>query len=438
METKKEAEIKESYKYWRKRIFLNIWITYACFYLVRVNMSIAIPGIMHEFGISKTAMGFVLSSLFFVYAAGQFINGQFGDKFGARKLISVGLIVSALINLVFSFTNGILSAMMLLWGLNGYFQSMGWSPSVKTVANWFPPKRRAKFSSLLGTSYQIGNAVSWALSGFIVGLLGWRFAFIIPAAVCLFIGIHWAIRGRNAPEEVGLPTIEEENGKINEKAANIEIKIAIKKDHHIGFRQTLKMCFFNRAIWTVAFGLFFLNIVRYGFLSWAPTYMFEVQKAAISIAAYKAMALPIAGSLGALFAGWASYKFFRNRKAPVSAIMLFMLGISAWLYLKIPAEDWILSLICLMFIGFMTYGPHVMMVTSMPMDFGTRKAAASAAGFIDGWGYVGAALTGVASGWLVDTFSWNAAFYFWILCAFMAGILMLTLWKYQPKKGEYC
>jgi len=438
METKKEEEIKELYKYWRKRIFLSIWITYACFYLVRVNMSIALPGIMHEFGLSKTAMGGVLSSLFFVYAAGQFINGQFGDKFGARKLISVGLIISALINLVFSFTNGTLSAMMLLWGLNGYFQSMGWSPTVKTVANWFPLNKRAKFSSLLGTSYQIGNAASWALSGFIVGLLGWRYAFIIPGVICLFIGIHWAIRGRNAPEEVGLPTIEEEeNRKINDKATNIEINVEVKADHHIGFKQTLKMCLSNRAIWTVAFGLFFLNVIRYGFLDWAPTYMFEVQKATISLAAYKAMALPLAGSLGALFAGWASYKFFRNRKAPVSAVMLFMLGIFVWLYLKIPAGDWILSLICLMLVGFMTYGPHVMMVTSMPMDFGTRKAAASTAGFIDGWGYVGAALTGVASGWLIDAFSWNAAFYFWILSAFIAGILMLTLWKHQPKKGEH-
>lgn len=80
--------------------------------------------------------------------------------------------------------------------------------------------------------------------------------------------------------------------------------------------------------------------------------------------------------------------------------MLLFLALFSWFYPQIPAGKWLLGLICLAVIGFMTYGPHVLIVTSMPMDFGTRKAAATATGFIDGWGYIGAALTGVGTGWL--------------------------------------
>jgi len=52
------------------------------------------------------------------------------------------------------------------------------------------------------------------------------------------------------------------------------------------------------------------------------------------------------------------------------------------------------------------------MVTSLPIDYRSRKAAASATGFIDGGGYMGAALTGVGTGFLIDNFGWNYAFYF--------------------------
>lgn len=418
---------QEAFKYWRKRVFLTTWITYSTFYLCRVNMSIAVPGIMDEFGYSKTAMGGVMTALLIAYAAGQFINGQLGDKFGARKLITLGILVSALLNIAFGFSPGI-TVMIAIWALNGYFQSMGWAPSVKTIANWFPPYIRGKMGGLLGSSYQIGNAYSWALAGFVTGLLGWRWAFWVPAIIFIISGIHWYIRSRNAPEEVGLPTIENETNKVEPQ---------VGEDHHLGFGYTLKLVATSRSIWVLAFGLFFLNIVRYGFMSWAPTYMFEVQKATISTAAYKAIALPIAGSLGALCAGWLTDKFFQSRRAPVATVMLLLLSVFAWLYPQVPAQSWLLSLLCLLAIGFMTYGPHVLIVGIMPMDLGTRKASSSVAGFVDGFGYIGAGLTGVFSGWLIDNYSWDAAFNLWVISAAIAAVLMIILWKYKPQKGKY-
>lgn len=418
----------EELKYWRKRILWTAWITYAAFYLARTNMSIALPGIMAEYGISRTVMGGVLTSLFALYAMGQFINGQLGDKFGSRNLIAVGILGSVSLNIAFGFSSGVLIAMIVIWGLNGYFQAMGWGPSVKIVANWFPSGLRGKAAGILGTSYQIGNAASWALAGFVIGQLGWRWGFWMPSIVFALLGLHWFIRARNAPEEVGLPTIEQEDiEEIN--------NATIKKDHHLGFRYTLKRTLLNPKVWIVGFGLFFLNIVRYGFLSWAPTYMFEVQKATISTAAFKAVAFPLAGSLGAFSAGWFSDKFFGSRRAPLATIMLLLLAGFVGLYPH--ASNWMLSLVCLMVIGFLTFGPHMMMVTAMPMELGTRKAASSATGFIDGMGYIGAAITGIGTGWLLDTFNWSAAFYFWLVAAIAAAGLMLLLWNYKPGRTQY-
>jgi sugar phosphate permease len=52
-------------------------------------------------------------------------------------------------------------------------------------------------------------------------------------------------------------------------------------------------------------------------------------------------------------------------------------------------------------------------------------------------GYIGAALTGILSGWLTDAWGWDATFYLWIVASIIAGVLMLLLWNYKPDKGEY-
>ena len=131
-----QSATEQRYRYWRKRILISVWISYAMFYIGRVNMSIAIPGIMDVYGYTKTVMGVILTALFGAYALGQFVNGQLGDKFGGRIMIFLGLMLSAVFNLLFGFSST-LTAMVIIWAINGYVQSMGWAPSVKTVANWF-------------------------------------------------------------------------------------------------------------------------------------------------------------------------------------------------------------------------------------------------------------------------------------------------------------
>ena len=419
------TSLSEQISAWQKKIFWLMWVTYASFYLLRVNISIAMPQIMKEFSLTKTDMGLVLSSLFLLYAFGQFINGQLGDKLNSRRIITFGLLSSTVLNIIFGFSGGILGLMIVIWGLNGYFQSMGWGPTVKAMANWFPIKVRGKISGRLGTSYILGGALSWLLAGTIIKYFDWRFTFWLPSIVCIFIAIHWFIRARNAPEEVGLPSLEEQEKGIE----NTEIR----KDTHIGFGNTLKITLLNPYIWFAAFGLFGLNIVRYGFMSWAPTFMFEEQGATISIAAYKAIAFPVAGGLGAIFAGWASDKIFKNRRAPVAFIMLVLLAISCYLYRIVPGDNWVISLIILLFIGFFTFGPHILMVAAIPADFGSRKAASSVTGFIDAMGYLGASLTGVGTGYLIEKFSWDAGFCFWIFGAIFAAIMTLLIWIYKER-----
>jgi sugar phosphate permease len=431
------VDILSAWRNWQIRTFITIWITYGTFYMCRANMSFALPGISAEFGLSRTMLGLLGTALFIMYSLGQFINGQLGDKYGARKLVFVGMVSSALLNIVFSFSTTF-AFMLVIWGLNGYFQSMGWAPQVKTMANWFTVSQRGKWMGLMGSCYQIGNAYSWLLASYLAANYGWRSLFWVPAILFLISSVHFVTRLRNAPEEVGLPPIEQlrkiasgedpESKTLDPTSAPV-CTPSVCEDKHMGFKYTCRVCLTNPRIWGVSVAFFCLDIIRYGFFYWAPVFLIEVQGATISSAGLTVAVLPLAGSAGSIFCGWATGKFFQNRRAPVICLCLFGLAIFSYLFYYAPPGAWLWSLVCLAVIGFCTYGSHVLMVGHAAQDFAGRKAAASATGFIDGFGYIGAAMTGIFTGWLVDNFGWTAGFWYWIIAALIAAFIMLALWR---------
>ncbi|MEW6410140.1 MAG: MFS transporter [Nitrospirota bacterium] len=438
------AEWDKGYAYWRNRIFIILWITYGSFYLCRVNYSIAIPGLIKEFGWTKAELGAIGTALFWAYAIGQFVHGQLAERFSSRHYLLTVMLSSALLNLLFGPAVAIgLFVMGVVWGLNGFIQAGGWANCIKTLAHWFPPKARGKRMGIYGACYQVGNVMSWLLAGYVVAKYGWRAAFIAAPMIFASIAFLNFIFGRNRPEDAGLPPIEcyEQYGEFKGKSVE-EIKKLCKprkeKEEHAGFRFTLKQTVANPRVVAVACAFFCVDIIRYGFLLWAPTYLFEVQKAGIAKAAYTAIAIPAFGIAGAVLFGWVSDRFFDHRRAPVSALGMGALGFLAiFYYYGVPAGAWVLSFIILGLIGFCVLGTQVILVGAVPMDFGTRKAAGAAAGFIDSFGYIGAGLTGVISGLLVDKIGWAAAFWFWIIAAFVSSAICFSLWKFKPPPGKY-
>ena len=435
LNTSSESEIKKTYKSWRNRIFFTVWITYMIYYIGRANISIAKPFIMDEYGISATVMGLIGTTFFLAYAFGQFVNGFLGDKVGARRFITIGLIVSAVFNIFMGVAFDFIWVAFLLWGLNGYFQSMGWAPSVKTIANWHPAEDRGKWSSRLATSYLLGGVVSWIIAIFITETLSlnWRFSFVIPGIIMLFMGIHFFIRCRNAPEECGLPTIEEEfEGKMEMGDC--------RDDEFVGFKYTAKTVFFTKTVLFASFGLFCLNMVRYGLTDWLPYLINQeitVGTAKDIFKIWKAIFYPIGGTLGVIVAAWVSDKFVGKKRMPVICALFIALSFTLFLYTLLPPLDLVFGIPVLILIGFLNFGPHALLVATIPMEFGTRKAASAATGFIDGWGYIGAAITTFTSGALIAAAGSWAAFLLWIIVALIGGLVLLLDWKSLPERKEY-
>jgi len=432
LDSSSEAEVKKTYKSWRNRIFFTVWITYMIYYIGRTNISIAKPFIMDEYGISLGVMGLIGTVFFLAYAFGQFVNGFLGDKIGARRFITIGLIISAVINIFMGVAFDFIWVAFLLWGLNGYFQSMGWAPSVKTIANWHPVEERGKWSSRLATSYLLGGVVSWIIAIFITDTLSlnWRFSFIIPGIIMVFMAIHFYVRNRNAPEECGLPTIEEEyEGKIGMGD--------FRDDEFVGFKYTAKTVFFTKTVLFASFGLFCLNMVRYGLTDWLPYLLSPEVTGAAEFAVWKSIFYPIGGTIGVLLGAWISDKFAGKRRIPVICAFFILLSLVLLIYTLLPPLDMVFGIPVLILIGILNFAPHALLVATIPMEFGTRKAASAATGFIDGWGYIGAAITTFTSATLIEVAGSWAAFLLWIIVALIGGLVLLADWKSLPERKEF-
>jgi sugar phosphate permease len=386
-----------------------LWLTYGAFYFCRSNLSAAVPGLEHDLNLSKTEIGWILGSFKLLYGVGQLINGQIAEHVRARRLLALGMFGSAAATIAFGFGTGFY-VLLFLWATNGYAQSLGWSPTMRVAANWFPSIRRGRAIALIGTGYQMLGSVTIVVAGWSAQWIGWRGALFIPATLLAASGVHMLLTLREAPDIAPDATTTTATDRGT-------------------WRGNLVATLSNPRLWLLAVALGLLNACRYGFLDWGVTHLMEVQKAGVGASALKNAVLPAGGIVGTLVAGWATDRYFGGRRVPVMIAMLLALAAIAIGYDSIIRTNVVASVMTLAVIGALIFGPQVLLVGTTPVDLAKRGTAAAACGFVNFFGYLGAAAGDQITGHLVDRYDWHAALWFWAACPFAAAVIVAPLWS---------
>ncbi len=417
-----EAEIKKSYRHWRVQTMYSMMVGYAMFYFVRKNFSMAMPSFLDEFGYTKTDLGIVLSLFSILYGVGKFVNGMLADRANPRYFMAIGLIGAAICNVFFGMSSA-LWVFGLFWLFNAWFQSMGWPPCARMLTHWYGPRELGTMWGIWNASHQFGGAGILILAGYLIPTYGWRSAFYVPAIIAIIGAIFLINRLRDTPQSIGLPPIEEYRGITHAKKDEDDTAASLKE---ILFKHVLN----NKLVWYVCLANFFVYIVRIGVLDWAPTFLVEAKGSSLGHAGLKVAGFEIAGIFGALAAGWASDKIFKGRRGPANVLFMLALIFFLFYFWKIPAGNPLLDGAALIAVGFLVYGPQ-MLVGVAAADFASKKAAATATGLTGTFGYLGSAVCGVGTGLIVDRWGWDGGFIFFIGAAIIGTLFFLLTWTHR-------
>lgn len=434
-----QAEVPETYKRLRNSTFWGVTLAYSLFYVCRMTMGVVKQPLIDGGFFSAGELGIISSAMFLVYAAGKFVNGFICDYCNIRRFMAAGLGLSAAINLIMgllglvrpmiTFGGGIVIMIIfsILWGANGWMQSMGSPPGIISLSRWFSLKQRGTFYSIFSATPYFGKFISFIVIGFVVGLMGWQYGFMFASLAGVAGTIVILKFVKDTPESQGLPSIQQITGEQ-----------PIKTDK-IPTRELQKYVFKNPGIWVIALSSAFVYVTQYAVSEWGVLYLqkskfFSLANATQIIAFAEAF-----GIAGTLLAGWISDKVFKGSRAVpvVLSGLVCLLSLSLFLF---TGGGYIANIAYVSLFSLSIGIVFCIVAGLMALDIVPRKATGAALGIVGISSYIAAGIQNVVSGFLIQSgsrsggYDFSGAAWFWVAACLMSFLLPVLAWRRMKTK----
>jgi OPA family sugar phosphate sensor protein UhpC-like MFS transporter len=365
--------------------------------------------------------------------------------------MATGLIVSAAANLVLGilgFASGTIPTMLLfvlfaiMWGINGWAQSMGAPPAIIALSRWFPLSKRGTYYGIFSLSHNLGEWLSFLFVGILVSLAGWQWGFIGSAIAGILGVIVIVFMMHDNPQSKGLPEVEVMAGEVEEKEEKSE-----KKESTSSLQ---KMVLKTPAVWILAAASAFMYIARYAINGWGVLFLQEAKGFSLTEATTIISINALLGIFGTVLSGWVSDKFFRSDRYVPALIFGAMNSVALVLFLFGGDAVWV-NITAMVLFG-ISIGVLICFLGGlMAVDIVPRKATGAALGVVGAASYVAAGIQDVASGWLIDGnsttvemlnsasnkietvtyYDFTPVAIFWIAASIISFVLPLLNWKYR-------
>ncbi|MGC7928083.1 MFS transporter [Lysinibacillus sp. VIII_CA] len=376
--------------------------------LDRYIMNYAVVSITGDLQLDASSTGIILSAFFLGYAIMQIPGGWLADKFGAKRILLMAVIMWS----IFTGLTAIawsLTAMIVIRFLFGIGEG-GFQPSSsKIIATIFPKEERGRAMSIMLTSGGIVSLIVPLLAAYLLGTIGWRMVFIIIGAIGAIIAyLYWKYIQLPKAEtadaaETGSPTVK------------------------VSFKELLK----TPLMWNLIIAYFCIYAVNWGLVSWIPTYLQKNRGLDLMSIGWAQTIPAITTIIGVYGSGYIIDKLPKGMEKVLGSISCAVIGIL--LYLMFTAKTVTLFIgyqtVVSIFIAFVITLLPVIVLKKLPSSI-----TGSAMGIANTGGQLAGFVTPMAIGFMVDAFNGSFDAAFWMLIGF-ALICIVSLVTLNDQKG---
>src|ERR1700693_4942844 len=384
-------------------------VAYMITYMDRQILATARPVIRQELGISLVMMGWITFGFRIAYALFQIPGGWLGDRFGARRALS--LIVTWW-SMFTCFTGLAWNAVSMLniQILFGLGEAGAFPIATRSLARWMRPTERGFAQGITHAGSRLGAALTPRLVVLIIAAYGWRAAFYVFGGIGVVWATAWFWYYRDTPEEHrGVNAAERELSGSGRKRSNV-----------VPLRQILS----HGNLWILALMYFCYNFNLNVYNDWFPTYLHDSRGMTLAKMGFYASLPLFAGTLGDLAGGWFSDHVLRrtgnvNLARRWVAIGGFLLSAAATIPATLVSDPRVS--VALYSVAFFSLEWTVGISWAIPLDIG-GDFAGSVSAVMNTLGNIGGAMSAAVVTYAATRYGWNAPFFITSVLCLVAAI----------------
>ncbi len=389
-----------------KLIVAALWFIYAASYFIRTCYAASIAAIVSDGTFNKSSIGLVGTSFFICYATGQLISGLLGDRVNPFFMIIFGAVSGSLCCFLMPAAKSI-GFMILIWGANGFFQSMLWSPILRIFSETIDKRLQKKAILNISLSLPVGTILAYLSSTILLKHYSWQHVFVCGGMVFLSAALF-----------IITVTISVKNGiEVKPVLTDKRINTPIKSDE----KNSIFTLGLLSGLFIIMLPSFLHGMMRDVITNWVPTMISEIYGISPSFSVFLTIALPILNAFGA-YAAVPLYKKFGENEMKTAGVFAMLSLAPLLLLIFIGKLSVYIIIILLALTTSIMYALNYLIISLVPVHFAGSSKTSSVSGILNSAAHIGCALSSYGFGAVSEKFGWKAVIVIWIISAFLTSL----------------